>query len=161
MDPELQRRIQAVIAGLPGVGQGMLDTLQALSPRPLAFDTTSAPGAPLGEAQRGAERDRVVLNLAELGNLQGRRQPFLFGDQPAAGTLAHEVIGHLLERAPGTAAGEEGANRTARAFLRLSGRGDALSPMTPEEIRAFARVRELLEQRMPPDRLQFGAGLRP
>lgn len=131
------------IANLPLIGQGMLDTLRALSGVPLHFDTTRSNARVAGEYQNG----RVIINPAVMEQMVQRSPTAKAGyfDGAPAGmvpsmTLAHEVLGHGVA---GTN-NEQAANMWARAWVRLSGRDPQLPYLHPQEMIVEGRLRRML-----------------
>ena len=142
--------VQQQVANLPGVGQGMLDTLQALIGQPLKY--REIPGSAtnvLGEFQRAgttpSDTATVLVNLFQTHRLAERNRPYGYGRQTPAGVLSHEVLGHGVFGQSYDPASEKQADMIARSFLRLTGRGAGLSAPTMEEFAAMVRLRKLLE----------------
>jgi len=107
------------IMNLPGVGKGMLDSLEASFDRPLVFDTASTENLGiLGEFKMRNDTARVTIN--PLGMEEMRRQGRLETEGPI--TLVHEVIGHGKGMLRGTRGDEAVADLLGEAWLRQTGR---------------------------------------
>ena len=134
------------VAQLPGVGSGLLDTLQALLKKPIRFRNSGSPGAPAGEFQDSPSADSatVVVNLPEHEQEATRRRPDRFGSQFPTGLLAHEAIGHGVLGVPQGAEADPAADLIAREFLRVTGRGQDLSAGR-QDFELQRKLRELLE----------------
>lgn len=128
---------ERAIAGFPGVGEGLLDTLRTLFGKELSFDVGGSKAGAFGEFQRRGttEPDRVVVNLTKL---LGTRDP----EFQAPVTLVHEALGHGLFEIK-----DEGlAETVGRNFMRLSGRTPDLPFTGTKDFFSYARLKELLER---------------
>jgi len=141
--------VRSRVANLPGVGVGMLDTLQALLGQPIKFREIPGDVSVLGEFQRAGttptDTATVLLNILKTGEMAGKKRPFSYGTQTPAGVLSHEAIGHGVFGQSFDPASEQQADMLGRAFLRLTGRGAGLSDPSMEEFMVTVRLSKLLE----------------
>jgi hypothetical protein len=144
--------VRSRVANLPGVGQGMLDTLQVLMGQPINYREIPGNVSVLGELQRAgtAQSDtaNVLINLLRTQQMAGKNKKFGYGKQTPAGVLSHEVIGHGVFGKSFDPASEQQADMLGRAFLRLSGRGAGLSDPSMEEFLVTVRLSKLLEEKL-------------
>ena len=151
-EPDSTKAAERYIAGLPGVGAGMLDTLRVLYGKPLQFDTATTGASTYGQFFPGdkASMARVVLNPVAMENsvervrLSPTGPTRAFAIQPAL-TLAHEVLGHGVEGVGGSRAGEHRAEAIARSFVRQTGRSN-LPFRDPGEMMSEGTMRRLLKR---------------
>jgi hypothetical protein len=140
------------VAGLPGVGQGMLDTLRALVGAPIALDTATTTSRIAGQYNSGqATLNPAFMQMMAALNPQANYYSYGFKapakDQPAL-AVAHEMLGHGLG-----ITNEQRAEMIARSFIRLSGRNPELPMMrnpelpmmNPEETMVHARLQRMMD----------------
>lgn len=135
-DPPAKR----YLANLPGIGQGMLDTLQAVY-GPITVDTVRTDKNVYAEFQPG--RNRLIINPNWVEWIMGKNPESKVHGVPARDiiplTIAHEVLGH------GFGATEEESDLIGRAFVRASGRDPGLMYESGESRSFMRRVLDLLK----------------
>lgn len=132
-DPPARR----YVAGLPGVGPGMLDTLELIY-GPFVVDTVRTDPHFYAEFQPG--RDRLIVNPSFVERILAKNPSSRIDGVPARDVLplllAHEVLGH------GSGASEAESERIGRAFVRAT-RNPEL-PLTRGEPAAMRRIMDIL-----------------
>ena len=131
------------IANLPGIGQGMLDTLRALAaPNRMAFDTSSMLGQTPGAFVPSNDADTVFLNPQSLRQM---RHP-----EGIATLLGHEAIGHGImgsRHRVGASPFDSFETLLGRSFVRLSGRDPQLPMFNgAQEMQAHSILREMMNR---------------
>jgi len=129
------------IMGLPGVGKGMLDSLEALYGAPITFDTSSADPRAIGQMQRGGGRIRVLLNPRAFEDIAQRGASV---EREAPLTLVHEVLGHGAGKLGSSPEEELAADLIGESWLRLTGRNPTLPAKGTPGMLADAALRDLL-----------------